>query len=417
MERIILHCDCNAFYASVELLEHPELKEVPVAVGGDDDSRHGIVLAKNEPAKACGVKTAQTLWQARQNCPNLVVLPPHRKRYLEFSKKINEIYGQYTDLVEPFGIDESWLDVTGSLHLFAPTGVHLANTIRNRIKRELGLTISVGVSYNKIYAKLGSDYKKPDATTLIDHSNERKIVWPMPVSNMIYVGRAVETQLRRLGIITLGQLACADDEILAASMGKLGPQLKRNAAGQNTDPVAFQDAPEEVKSVGNGMTFRRDLTSMQDIRTGCACLADEVASRLRRHGLYCGAVQVQIKGTDLKSISRQRTLLRQTDLGAEIGQVALELIGTNWPAGKPIRALTITAEHLSRELSPVQMDLEGKAPGPPDKRTEKLERTLDQLKSRFGSAAPGRGSRIGNDLGFADPAAGKKTPPGEKEPF
>ena len=195
MDRIILHCDCNCFYASCELLSHPDLRQLPVAVCGDPTERHGIILAKNEPAKRCGVKTAETIWKAKQKCPGLILLPPHHRLYAEYSKKINAVYGEYTDLVEPFGIDESWLDVTNSLHLFGGDAKALADTLRGRIKREFGLTISVGVSFNKVFAKLGSDYKKPDATTVIARDNWRDIVFPLPVGDLLFVGRSAQELL------------------------------------------------------------------------------------------------------------------------------------------------------------------------------------------------------------------------------
>ena len=195
MDRIILHCDCNCFYASCELLSHPDLRQLPVAVCGDPTERHGIILAKNEPAKRCGVKTAETIWKAKQKCPGLILLPPHHRLYAEYSKKINAVYGEYTDLVEPFGIDESWLDVTNSLHLFGGDARALADTLRGRIKREFGLTISVGVSFNKVFAKLGSDYKKPDATTVIARGNWRDIVFPLPVGDLLFVGRSAQELL------------------------------------------------------------------------------------------------------------------------------------------------------------------------------------------------------------------------------
>ena len=207
MDRVIFHCDLNCFYASVELLSHPELREVPVAVAGDPASRHGIILAKNEPAKQCGVKTAETIWQAKKKCPNLVLLPAHHKLYREYSNKVNAIYDEYTDLAESFGIDESWLDVTNTLHLFGGDAKALANAIRQRVKRELGLTLSVGVSFNKVFAKLGSDYKKPDATTVISRENWRSIVWPLPVGDLLYVGGAVQKLLGQYGVKTIGQLA------------------------------------------------------------------------------------------------------------------------------------------------------------------------------------------------------------------
>ena len=209
MARVILHCDLNSFYASVELLAHPELRQLPVAVCGDPNSRKGIILAKNEPAKQCGVKTAETIWQARQKCPDLILLPPHHDQYRKFSRVINEIYGQYTDLVEPFGIDESWLDITGSMHLFGGDARAIADGIRRRISGELGLTLSVGVSFNKVFAKLGSDYRKPDATTVIAPEGWQAIVWPLPLSSLLYAGPAAQRALGQYGI-QIGRASCRE---------------------------------------------------------------------------------------------------------------------------------------------------------------------------------------------------------------
>ena len=237
MDRIILHCDLNCFYASVELLSHPDLRDIPTAVCGDPTSRHGIILAKNEPAKRCGVQTAETIWQAKKKCPALVLLPPHHDLYREYSRKVNAIYEEYTDLVEPFGIDESWLDVTGSLHLFGGDAKALANTLRQRMKQELGLTLSVGVSFNKVFAKLGSDYKKPDATTVISQENWKELVWPLPVGDLLFVGSAARKLLRQYGVETIGQLAACRVEMLETVMGKLGVQLYEYANGLDREPV------------------------------------------------------------------------------------------------------------------------------------------------------------------------------------
>ena len=315
MDRVIFHCDLNCFYASVELLSHPELREVPVAVAGDPASRHGIILAKNEPAKQCGapdsrhgiilaknepaktfgVKTAETIWQAKKKCPNLVLLPAHHRLYREYSNKVNAIYDEYTDLAESFGIDESWLDVTNTLHLFGGDAKALANAIRQRVKRELGLTLSVGVSFNKVFAKLGSDYKKPDATTVISRENWRSIVWPLPVGDLLYVGGAAQKLLGQYGVKTIGQLAACKKETLETLMGKMGTQLYEYANGLDSAPVRARLDAEPVKSVGNGTTFPQNLTTRIQVRSGIAVLADSVATRLRREGLYAGGVHVTVR--------------------------------------------------------------------------------------------------------------------------
>ena len=268
MDRIILHCDLNCFFASVELLSHPDLRHLPVAVCGDPSSRHGIILAKNEPAKRCGVQTAETIWQAKKKCPSLVLLPPHHDRYRVYSKQVNAIYEQYTDLVEPFGIDESWLDVTGSLHLFGGDAAALADTLRHRVREELGLTLSVGVSFNKVFAKLGSDYKKPDATTVISRENWKEIVWPLPVGDLLFVGGAARKLLAQYGVKTIGDLAACPTDMLESLMGKLGTQLHEYACGLDASPVRSRYDREPVKSVGNGTTFPQNLTTWEQVRGG-----------------------------------------------------------------------------------------------------------------------------------------------------
>ena len=290
MDRIILHCDLNSFYASVELRSRPDLQNVPVAVCGDPTSRHGIILAKNEPAKKFGVQTAETIWQAKKKCPELVLLPPHHKLYRQVSKEVNTIYEQYTDLVEPFGIDESWLDVTHTLHLFGGDAKALADHLRQRMKQEMGLTLSVGVSFNKVFAKLGSDYRKPDATTVVSRENWQRLVWPLPVGALLYVGGAARKILAQFGVKTIGELAACKRDALETLMGKMGVQLHDYANGLDTDPVRSRYEPEMVKSVGNGTTFPKNLTTAEQVRGGVAVLADSVATRLRHSGLYAGGV-------------------------------------------------------------------------------------------------------------------------------
>ncbi|MBQ5535508.1 MAG: DNA polymerase IV [Oscillospiraceae bacterium] len=387
MERVILHCDLNCFYASVELLSHPELRGVPVAVCGDPEARHGIILAKNEPAKAFGVKTAETIWQAKKKCPDLVLLPPHHDRYADYSRRVNAIYGDYTDLVEPFGIDESWLDVSGSLHLFGGDAKALADTIRARIKAELGLTISVGVSFNKVFAKLGSDYKKPDATTVIPAQGWQEIVYPLPVGDLLYVGRAAQEVLSRYGVRTIGELAKCPQEMLETLMGKMGTQLYQYANGLDKSPVRGAADREPVKSVGNSTTFRKDLTAWDEVRTGIALLSDSVAMRLRRHGLYCMGVQVGLKDNKFQSVSRQKMLDHSTHLMREINDAALELVKLAWKAPTPIRLLSVTAIHLTPEEETYQqLDLLGQAPRVHEKQ-EKVERAMDDIRRKYGHGA------------------------------
>ena len=287
MDRAILHCDCNGFYASVECIQQPKLWHVPMAVCGDPESRHGIILAKNELAKGFGVVTAETVWSAKQKCPELVLVAPHHDLYHEYSKRINKIYGQYTDQVEAFSVDESWLDVTGSRRLFG-TGRQIADELRERVHRELGLTISVGVSFNKIFAKMGSDYKKPNATTEITRENYRQILFPLPVSDMIFVGKSTAAALEKIGIETIGDLAGADMRMLEKLLGKAGPVLWEYANGLEDSPVQVQGAGEAVKSVSNSITFRRNLVGLEDISQGLLLLADSVAGRAAAAAVHYG---------------------------------------------------------------------------------------------------------------------------------
>ena len=388
MERVILHCDQNCFFASVELLSHPDLRDVPMAVCGDPASRHGIILAKNEPAKRFGIQTAETVWQARRKCPGLVLLPPHHKLYREYSVRVNELYGQYTDLVEPFGIDESWLDITGSMHLFGGDPVAIADELRRRMREELGLSISVGVSFNKIFAKLGSDYKKPDATTLISPENWQEIVWPLPVGAMLFVGRSAQRTLAQYGVETIGQLAACRPEMLEKLLGKLGRQMHEYANGLDRSPVRPQAEREPVKSVGNGTTFPHDLTRWEEVRAGLAALSDSVAMRLRRQGLYCSGVQVTIKDSSFCSISRQKRLESPTRLMKDIQRAAMELTRSAWRAPTPIRMLTVTALHITESAESFdQLDLLGAGRAVSDARQEKLESAVRAIRDKFGDGS------------------------------
>ena len=393
-QRVIFHCDLNCFFASVELLDKPALWDVPVAVCGDPKSRHGIILAKNEPAKKRGVQTAETVWQAKKKCPVLVLLPPHHELYEVYSRRVNEIYGRFTDLVEPFGIDESWLDVTGSLHLFGGDARALADRIRAMVKAETGLTVSVGVSFNKVFAKLGSDLKKPDATTVIPQEGWRDIVWPLPVGDMLFAGRSTQRVLGQYGIETIGQLAACPEEMAEQLLGKMGGQLWRYANGLDNSPVRPGHQREPVKSVGNGTTFPADLVRWEQIRQGLAPLCDSVATRLRRQRLYAGGISVTLKGADFKTVSRQTRLDEPTHLMRDIWETAQELARQIWKAPTPIRAMTVTALHVTEDGQAYrQMDLLGQASAKRSERQEKLESAVDAIREKYGSGAITFGQR------------------------
>ncbi|MBQ8604890.1 MAG: DNA polymerase IV [Oscillospiraceae bacterium] len=385
-ERYILHCDCNGFFASVELLKYPELRHKPVAVGGDSETRHGIVLAKNEAAKKYGVKTAETLWQARKKCPDLIVLPPHHSEYTRYSKIVNGIYTQYTDLVEPFGIDESWLDVTNTYKLFADTPKQLADDLRKRIKYETGLTISVGVSFNKIFAKLGSDYKKPDATTVIDIENYKDIVYPLPVGDLLYVGKSTQTALAEMGIHNIGQLAEVPLEILERKFGKHGVQLYEYANGLENSPVESYYTEKDVKSVGSGNTFSRNLTGLAEIKPALLGLCEDVGMRLRRHNMYANGVQLTIRNPEFFTFSRQMQV-PSTDVTEDIYKAAVDLFVKNYSLTKPVRALTVTAIDLEKEKRVAQLSLFETGSVEKRDKKEKLQATIDRIRGKYGNSA------------------------------
>ena len=400
MDRTILHCDCNSYFASVELLSHPELKSQPVAVCGDPAARHGVILAKNDAAKRYGVKTAEPIVHAQRKCPGLILLRPHHELYGQYCRQINGIYAQYTDLVEAASVDESYLDVTGSRALFG-TGEQIANELRARVKRETGLTISVGVSFNKIFAKLGSDYKKPDATTVISRDRWRGIVWPLPVENLLFVGRAARKTLGRFGVRTIGDLAACRPDTLELLMGKLGLQLYQYANGLDQEPVRSRYDREPVKSVGNGTTFPQNLTTRDQVRSGVALLADSVAGRLRAAGMYACGVQVTLRTPEFQNRSRQKQLAAPTHLMRDLAAGAMELLNTIWKPPAPIRMLTVTAISLVPEDEAFeQVDLFGGAPGKDADRREKIEAAMDAIRTRYGRSAIHFGS--GGNIPEAD---------------
>lgn len=398
MDRVILHCDMNGFFASVELLDYPQLKDKPMAVCGSPENRHGIILAKNEIAKKYGVVTAETLWQARKKCPDLQVVPPHHDKYKHYSRMINDIYLRFTDMVEPFSVDESWLDVTASRQLFG-TGREIADTIRQTVKKELGLTLSAGVSFNKIFAKMGSDYKKPDATTVITRENFMNILWPLDIREMFFVGKATADKLNEYGIRTIGELALADRQMVMAMLGRQGGVIHDYANGLDTTPVLRFDQLEKVKSIGNGTTFRRNLQEEKDIRTAVTGLSDTVAARLRSHKMKAFGVKVDIKDPDLKVISRQQQLDNPANITDIIAETAMSIIRKSWKMRDPIRMLTITAINLCDENQAQQLSLFADENVLAEK-GEKVERAMDDIRKKFGTDAIKFGSVIGNDIGL-----------------
>lgn len=380
--RTILHSDLNSCYASIEVLHHPELRGKPVAVGGDVEKRHGIILAKTPEARRFGVRTGEALWQAREKCPGLIIVPPHYDLYWRFSQAARAIYRDYTDQVEPFGLDEAWLDVTGSRGLFG-AGEQIAQEIRRRVKEELGITVSVGVSYNKIFAKLGSDYQKPDAVTVISQENFRDIAWPLPASELLYVGPATKRKLDRYCIHTIGDLARTSPRFLTDRLGKMGRVIHTFANGWDITPVARAGEEQVIKSVGNGITAVRDLKSEEDVRMIFYLLGESVAERLRELGFLCRTVQIGLRDFCLTQIERQMPLDNPTALSGDLVAAAMALVrrGHDWRTALrsvSLRACDlVAADTACRQLSLYEDPLRRE-------KRERLEKTVDDLRRRYG---------------------------------
>lgn len=382
MDRAILHVDCNSFYISVESIERPELKKVPAVVGGREESRHGIVLTKNELAKRYGISTGESLWEARQKCPSLTVIPPDYEKYVDYSSRVRTICQQYSDRVEAFGLDECWLDCSGSAQLFGD-GPAIARTIGHRVREELGITVSVGVSWNKIYAKLGSDYQKPDAVTVFDRQNYRSIIWPMPARSLLYVGPATERKLKKIGIYTIGQIAEAEPFLLRQQLGKWGEILSLYARGEDTSPVCTIGTQRLIKSIGNSTTTPRDLVCDQDVRTILYILAEAVCARLRKQGLTGGLVSLYIRDKSLESMVRQKKLARQTNINDEVFAAAMSLFMANYHWEQPIRSLGIQVSDLWAGDACLQLDLFTNEPEREKRR--RLDAAVDALRQRYGN--------------------------------
>ncbi|MCD8189194.1 MAG: DNA polymerase IV [Clostridiales bacterium] len=397
-DKTILHSDLNCFYASVEVMLDPSLRGKPIAVCGSAEDRHGIVLAKSEPAKRAGVKTGMVNWEARQLCPGLIVVPPQYDQYLKYSKLTRSIYERYTDLVEPYGMDECWLDITGSQQLCGD-GRQAAERIRREVKEELGLTVSIGVSFNKIFAKLGSDMKKPDAVTEITQKNFREKVWPLPASNLLYVGRATEKKLKKYAIHTIGDIAATDPEFLRRLLGVNGLALWRYAAGMDTSRVMHRDFVSPVKSVGHGITCVADLENDEEVWKVIFELSQDVGHRLRVHDLSASGVQVYIRGNDLFGSQFQCKLPVKTQLPTEIASAAFHLFQTRYNRQTKVRAICVRAIDLVPKCQPDQLTLFDD----PQKRItrENLQDAVEDIRGRFGKRAITYASLLG-DLKMPD---------------
>ena len=384
MSRVILHADLNNFFASVACNHSPELMEVPVAVCGDPAQRHGIVLAKNTPAKRAGIQTGQVLWQARQQCPELITMTVDYREVLKTSAAVRAIFQRYTSHVQPFGSDEAWLDVSGP-ETTLRDGEHIANHLRHTVREETGMTVSVGVSDNRVFAKLGSDLKKPDAVSVICEANRAAVLDPLPINDLLFIGRRTALKLNNIGIYTIGQLHDADPAVLKGLLGKTGLMLSGFAHGEDGAAVLASDAPVVMKSVGNSVTAARDILGFEDARITLYGLCESVATRLRRHGYAGRVVKLAIRDDDLQWRQRQRILPFATDCSFDLFQAAYELLTENWDEKTPLRSLGVCAGQLETAAEEMQLSFL-----PADIQRQKriiLERTMDQIRDKYGYAA------------------------------
>lgn len=381
MKRTIFHIDQNCFFASVEMIAHPELRNVPMAVTGDASKRHGIILARNEPAKQAGVKTAEAIWQAEQKCPGLVKVSSHYDKYAFYSGKLRSLYEEYSDRVEPFGMDECWVDMTDVIGDRDPG--ELADEIRRRVREEFKLTCSIGVSFNKIFAKLGSDYKKPDATTVITEENFRDIVWPLPAADLLFVGGATASRLTEVNIRTIGDMANASREFMADYLGKPGEMLWLYANGIDDAPVAPADEKRQYKSIGNSMTTPKDILTRRQACGTFRTLSASVASRLRKHGLLGCNVAITVRDKDLLTYEHQKTLFEPTNSEKVIYETAMELFDESYDWHSAIRSVGVRCAKVIPEDSGIQMSMFSETQ---EKKEEdsKLSKVIDDINRRFG---------------------------------
>lgn len=382
--RTVLHCDCNNFYAGVETVFDPSLRGKAMVVCGDPMLRHGIVLAKSYAARACGIKTGEALWEAKKKCPTLLMIPADQRKYLAFSRKMRAICRRYTSKVEPFGLDENWLDV--SHHDL--TGEEIAAEIRKSAKEELGITVSVGVSFNKVFAKLGSEMRKPDATSVISRDNYQQKVWPLPVEELLFIGRSTTAQLREMNIFTIGELARCDPALLQQHFGKNGLTLSRYARGEDEDPVLSVEDADDVKSIGNSTTPPHDIASLEEAKAILYLLSDSVASRLRKHRFSCKTVSIWMRDTELNSFERQCRLPDWSDIADEIAKAAMGLFQAHYPWDLPLRSLGVRGSDLISMEDDLQLSL---VKDPWRVKNRQLEQALDDIRGRWGHTCVQRG--------------------------
>lgn len=377
-ERVILHCDANNFFASCECLDKPELLSQPVAVSGNPAKRTGIILAKNEIAKKAGVCTGEPIWQAKQKCPQLVCLPPHHEFYQTVSDRLKNIYLTYTDHVESFGIDECWLDVTDSQKLFGD-GMQIAETIRKRVKSEIGITVSIGVSFCKIFAKLGSDMKKPDAITQISKQDYKKMTYNLPLTDVIGFGRRLSATLSKTDIKTIGDFVNTPTEYIQRKMGIVGVQMKEKLSGYDFDPVlVFMPLP---KSVGNGTTTIVDIQTKEEISNTIAFLCDKISARLRKNNFSASTIGVTLKTSEFKHFHHDTKMPYFTNDSLQLHQNALALVDTFWNYDQKVRSVTVRTANL-KQTSDFQQQSMFENP-----KIKGLGFGIDQLRQKYGKGA------------------------------
>ena len=389
-ERVILHSDLNNFFASVEIALNPSLAGKPLIVCGDPKERHGIVLAKNEEAKKFGIKTAETVYSALKKCPDVQMVGSHYHEYKRYSARVVEIYGRYTDVIEECSIDECSLDMTESTLLFGD-GKTIAECIRQEVKEELGVTVSVGVSFNKVFAKLASELKKPDAVTEITRENYQTVVWRLPVNDLLLVGKATAESLHRLGIRTIGDLALADEDLLIRTLGKRGKQLCIYARGEDQEPVRGEKDKEEVKSVGNSTTLAKDITSREEVKRWLYAIAESVAARLRDADVgRANTVHIVVRNEKLQDTTCQMKV-PPTSLCGDIAKAAYELFCRHIAPNTRVRMLGITVSGFDYHVEQIRLDdmIDGKQNG--YDRRERAENTIAKLREKYGYATVQRG--------------------------
>lgn len=385
--RAILHCDLNNFFASVEMLKRPELRNVPMAVSGDQNKRHGIILAKNQMAKKFGIYTPETVYSAMKKCPQLILVKPHYEEYVKYSKLVNAVYREYTDRVEKFGIDESFLDVTESINIFG-SPYEIAYKIKEEIKEKYNLTISVGVSFTKSLAKLGSDLKKPDAITVLDYDTYKEKIYDLPVNMLLYVGKNTNDKLKKLGIKTIGDLALSNKYRIIKHLGKLGEQIYNYANGIDNDPVKFYYEKDERKSVSKGITFEEDITDIISLKNEFSKLASSVSFSLREIDMKANVVSITLKDATFSSIVRQKKI-EYTCAYDEIYKEVNSLLTENYINGKPIRYICVGVSGLKGKDDNEQLSLfsivnEDKTVINNMQKKEKATKAMDSLKKIYG---------------------------------